>query len=67
MTVLETDRLVLSTWQASDWLEFRPIATDPEVMRYITVASLGPMSRSSGSSKNKWNSIPTADTADGSC
>ncbi len=36
MTVLETDRLVLSTWQASDWLEFRPIATDPEVMRYIT-------------------------------
>jgi len=36
MTVLETESLVLSTWQASDWLEFRPVATDPEVMRHIT-------------------------------
>jgi RimJ/RimL family protein N-acetyltransferase len=34
--ILETDRLILSTWQASDWLAFRPIATDVEVMRYIT-------------------------------
>jgi RimJ/RimL family protein N-acetyltransferase len=34
--ILETDRLVLTTWQSSDWTEFRPIATDPEVMRYIT-------------------------------
>jgi [ribosomal protein S5]-alanine N-acetyltransferase len=33
---LETDRLVLSTWQTSDWLALRPIATDVEVMRYIT-------------------------------
>jgi len=33
---LETERLVLSTWQASDWMAFRPIATDVEVMRYIT-------------------------------
>lgn len=33
---LETERLVLSTWQASDWIAFRPIATDVEVMRYIT-------------------------------
>jgi len=33
---LETDRLILSTWQTSDWLAFRPIATDVEVMRYIT-------------------------------
>ena len=33
---LETDRLILSTWQASDWIAFRPIATDVEVMRYIT-------------------------------
>ena len=33
---LETDRLVLSTWQTSDWIAFRPIATDVEVMRYIT-------------------------------
>jgi ribosomal-protein-alanine N-acetyltransferase len=34
--ILETDRLILSAWQASDWLAFRPIATDAEVMRYIT-------------------------------
>ena len=34
--ILETDRLVLSTWQASDWIALRPIATDVEVMRYIT-------------------------------
>lgn len=33
---LETERLILGTWQSSDWAEFRPIATDPEVMRYIT-------------------------------
>ena len=34
--ILETDRLVLSTWQSSDWVVLRPIATDVEVMRYIT-------------------------------
>ncbi|HEY6943888.1 MAG TPA: GNAT family N-acetyltransferase [Candidatus Acidoferrum sp.] len=34
--VLETERLVLSTWQTSDWIAFRLIATDVEVMRYIT-------------------------------
>ena len=34
--ILETDRLVLSTWQPSDWLALRPIASDVEVMRYIT-------------------------------
>lgn len=34
--ILETDRLVLDTWQSADWTAFRPIATDPEVMRYIT-------------------------------
>ena len=34
--VLETERLILDTWQSSDWLAFRPIATDPEVMRHIT-------------------------------
>jgi RimJ/RimL family protein N-acetyltransferase len=32
---LETERLVLDQWQADDWIAFRPIATDPEVMRYI--------------------------------
>lgn len=34
--VLETERLVLRTWEQSDWIDFRPIATDVEVMRYIT-------------------------------
>jgi [ribosomal protein S5]-alanine N-acetyltransferase len=34
--VLETERLVLDVWQSSDWETFRPIATDVEVMRYIT-------------------------------
>jgi ribosomal-protein-alanine N-acetyltransferase len=33
--VLKTDRLILNAWQLSDWQAFRPIATDPEVMRYI--------------------------------
>ena len=33
---LETERLILDTWQMSDWTAFRPIPTDPEVMRYIT-------------------------------
>src|SRR5437773_1853800 len=34
--IFKTDRLVLSTWQSSDWIALRPIATDAEVMRYIT-------------------------------
>ena len=33
---LQTDRLTLVTWESSDWTALRPIATDPEVMRYIT-------------------------------
>jgi RimJ/RimL family protein N-acetyltransferase len=33
---LETERLILDRWQISDWTAFRPIATDPVVMRYIT-------------------------------
>ena len=33
---LETGRLILDTWQVTDWTALRPIATDPEVMRYIT-------------------------------
>jgi len=34
--IFETERLVLDTWQVSDWTALRPIATDVEVMRYIT-------------------------------
>lgn len=33
---LETERLTLCPWRSGDWTEFRPIATDPEVMLYIT-------------------------------
>ena len=33
---LETPRLILTTWRDDDWFAFRPIATDPEVMRHIT-------------------------------
>jgi RimJ/RimL family protein N-acetyltransferase len=34
--VLETVRMRLLPWQADDWLALRPIARDPEVMRYIS-------------------------------
>jgi len=37
--VLETGRLILSPWTAAEWTEFRPIARDPDVMRYITGGS----------------------------
>jgi RimJ/RimL family protein N-acetyltransferase len=33
---METGRLILDTWQPSDWIVLKPIATDTEVMRYIT-------------------------------
>jgi RimJ/RimL family protein N-acetyltransferase len=33
---LRTERLILEPWRSSDWKALRPIATDPEVMRYIT-------------------------------
>lgn len=35
MIVAETERLLLAEWQADDWQEFRYIATNPQVMRYI--------------------------------
>jgi RimJ/RimL family protein N-acetyltransferase len=34
--MLETARLRLLPWQPEDWLQLRPIATDPEVVRYIS-------------------------------
>lgn len=34
--MLETARLLLDTWEPGDTAALRPIATDPEVMRYIT-------------------------------
>lgn len=36
MIHLETARLTLSTWDHEDWQRFKPIATDPRVMRFIT-------------------------------
>jgi [ribosomal protein S5]-alanine N-acetyltransferase len=33
---LETERLILDTWLSADWTALRPIATDLDVMRYIT-------------------------------
>jgi ribosomal-protein-alanine N-acetyltransferase len=34
--MLETARMRLLPWQPDDWLRLRPIATDPQVMRYIS-------------------------------
>jgi [ribosomal protein S5]-alanine N-acetyltransferase len=34
--MIRTERLILDSWASSDWLAFKPIATDPDVMRYIT-------------------------------
>ena len=33
---MKTERLILEPWRSPDWEAFRPIATDVEVMRYIT-------------------------------
>ncbi len=33
---LETERLRLLPWNRQDWLELKPMAQDPEVMRYIS-------------------------------
>lgn len=34
--MLETPRLRLLPWAPDDWLQLKPIAQDPEVMRYIS-------------------------------
>ncbi len=33
---MQTQRLELSAWRESDWLSLKPVAADPEVMRYIS-------------------------------
>lgn len=33
--VLETPRLIFRQWLPDDWLRFKPIATDPRVLRYV--------------------------------
>lgn len=40
MTVIDTERLLIQEWQPEDWLPFRSIATDPEVMRYIGAGAI---------------------------
>lgn len=35
MIILETERLYLREWVPDDWKQFRPLATDPRVLRYI--------------------------------
>jgi RimJ/RimL family protein N-acetyltransferase len=34
--VIETERLILDVWESGDWEALRPIATDVDVMRFIT-------------------------------
>ena len=34
-TVLETERLTLRPWLPDDWIRFKPIATNPQVIRYV--------------------------------
>jgi [ribosomal protein S5]-alanine N-acetyltransferase len=43
--MLETARMRLLAWQPNDWLLLRPIATDPEVMRYISCGQPWPDER----------------------
>ena len=33
--ILETDRLRFATWKTDDWREFKKLATDPLVVRYL--------------------------------
>lgn len=33
---LETERVILLPWESKDWLAFKPIATNPQVMQYIS-------------------------------
>ena len=40
MTILQTPRLLLGTWYRADLDALRPLATDPEVMRYIGTGEL---------------------------
>lgn len=35
MIVLETQRLVVQMWELEQWPEFKPLAQNPDVMRYI--------------------------------
>ncbi len=34
-TILETSRLILREWLPDDWVRLKPIATNPQVIRYV--------------------------------
>src|SRR5215475_12294704 len=42
---MRTERLVFAPWSEADWLSLKPIATDPDVMRYISDGSPWPDDR----------------------
>ena len=42
---MQTERLLFSPWAECDWLAFKPIATDPDVMRYISEGQPWPDNR----------------------
>ncbi|MGC2526443.1 MAG: GNAT family N-acetyltransferase [Candidatus Acidiferrum sp.] len=42
---LETARVILLPWEFEDWSAFKPLATDPNVMRYISDGVPWPDSR----------------------
>jgi ribosomal-protein-alanine N-acetyltransferase len=39
---LESKRLLLLPWESADWTAFKPIATDPLVMKYISDGQVWP-------------------------
>jgi len=39
---LETKRLLLLPWVSADWISFKPIASDPLVMKYISAGTVWP-------------------------
>jgi ribosomal-protein-alanine N-acetyltransferase len=42
---MRSERLLFSAWTDDDWLAFKPIATDPEVVRYISEGQPWPDNR----------------------
>jgi len=42
---LESKRLLLHPWESADWIAFKPIATDPLVMKYILDGQIWPDDR----------------------
>ena len=42
---MRTERFLFAPWSATDWLALKPIATDPDVMRYISEGRVWPDER----------------------